>query len=111
MAEAGLPEEGTWLPRLSSVSHSLPARRLPLAHLIVEKGILVDKSSGSRGLAIQVARGLLTEPGLEREHPPSLTRVHHLSFQRASSQPSLCPPQLGFWDSGVPSDHFLRPLL
>lgn len=33
-------------------SRSLPARRLPLAHLVLEKGMPVDKSSGSRGLVI-----------------------------------------------------------
>lgn len=91
MAGAGLPEEGTWLAHLSPVSHSLPARQLPLAHLILEKGMLVDKSSGSRGLVVQVARGLLTELGLEStpSFPGSINFL--LNGCETSSQPSLCP--------------------
>lgn len=91
MAGAGLPEE-TELPHLSPVTHSLPARRLPLARLILEKGMLVDKSSGSRGLAVQLARGLLTDLGPERKHPQALHGPINspLSGREASSPPSLC---------------------
>lgn len=107
MAGAAFPEAGMWLAHSSPVSHSLPARQLPFARLFLEKGVLADKSSGSRGQVVQVARGLLSELGLERKHPKPYTDGSIdflLSGCEASSQPSLC-------DGCVPGDRLLRTLL